>query len=341
MVRVLSGLLAAALLSFAHAPAEAQTTLRVANWLPPSHPLIAKIIRPWTEEVNKATQGRVKMQVLDAPLGPPPAHFDFAVNRVADVTYGVHNYTPGRFVATELPELPFLANKSEHLSVAYWRVHEKYLAKLNEHSGTKVLSVFTHGPGQLFTRKLDLKSIDNIKGAKIRIGGGVAQDVASALGMVPVQVPVTQAYEILSQGVADGIQFPAESVPFFNVHKAVDSGLIVDGGLYNVSFYVVMNQAAWDSLSKEDQDAIMSVSGEKLALKAGQEWDAADTAAYKAMEEAKITIVRPDEKNMSALREKLKPVADAKLKEIGAKGVDANAALAALQEELKKIAGGK
>jgi hypothetical protein len=59
------------------------------------------------------------------------------------------------------------------------------------------------------------------------------------------------------------------------------------------------------------------------------------------MEEAKITIVRPDEKNMSALREKLKPVADAKLKAIGAKGVDANAALAALQEEVKKIAGGK
>jgi TRAP-type C4-dicarboxylate transport system substrate-binding protein len=339
MIRVLGGALAAAFLCFAGAPAEAQTTLRVANWLPPSHPLIAKIIRPWTEEVTKATQGRVKMQVLDSPLGPPPAHFDFAVNRIADVTYGVHNYTPGRFVVTELPELPFLANKSEHLSVAYWRVHEKFLAKANEHAGTKVLSVFTHGPGHLWTRKIDLKSVDNIKGAKIRIGGGVAQDVASALGMVPVQVPVTQAYEILSQGVADGIQFPAESVPFFNIHKVVDSGLVVDGGLYNVSFYVVMNQAAWDGLSKQDQEAILSVSGEKLALNAGKEWDAADAAAYKVMEEAKITIVRPDEKNMALLREKLKPVAETTLKQIADKGVDAKAAHAALLEELKKVSG--
>ena len=339
MLRVLGGLLAAVLISFVHSPAEAQTTLRVANWLPPSHPLIAKIIRPWTEQVTKATEGRVKMQVLDSPLGPPPAHFDFAVNRIADVTYGVHNYTPGRFVVTELPELPFLANKSEHLSVAYWRVHEKFLAKVNEHAGTKVLSVFTHGPGQLWTRKLDLKSVDNIKGAKIRIGGVVAQDVASALGMVPVQVPVTQAYEILSSGVADGIQFPAESVPFFNIHKVVDSGLVVDGGLYNVSFYVVMNQAAWDSLSKKDQEAILSVSGEKLALHAGKEWDAADAAAYKAMEAGKINIVRPDAKNMAILREKLKPVQETKLKEIAAKGVDAKGALAMLQEELKKLGG--
>lgn len=341
MVRVLGGLLAAALISFAGSPAQAQTTLRVANWLPPSHPLIAKIIRPWSEEVNKATEGRVKMQVLDAPLGPPPAHFDFAVNRVADVTYGVHNYTPGRFVATELPEFPFLANKSEHLSVAYHRVHEKFLAKANEHAGTKVLSVFTHGPGQLFTRKLDLTNVDKIRGAKIRIGGGVAQSVASALGMVPVQVPVTQAYEILSQGVADGIQFPAESVPFFKIHNAVDTGLIVDGGLYNVSFYVVINQAAWDGLSKQDQDAILSVSGEKLALKAGKEWDAADAAGYKAMEAANIKMVRPDAKNMARLREQLQPVINAKLEAIGKKGIDAKAAYAALQEELKKVQAGK
>lgn len=341
MVRVLGGLLAAAVLCFAGSSAEAQTTLRVANWLPPSHPLIAKIIRPWTEEVTKVTEGRVKMQVLDAPLGPPPAHFDFAVNRVADVTYGVHNYTPGRFVATELPEFPFLANKSEHLSVAYHRVHEKFLAKANEHAGTKVLSVFTHGPGQLFTRKYDVSNVDKIRGAKIRIGGGVAQSVASALGMVPVQVPVTQAYEILSQGVADGIQFPAESVPFFKINNVVDTGLVVDGGLYNVSFYVVINQAAWDGLSKQDQDAILSVSGEKLALKAGQEWDAADAAGYKTMESTNIKIVRPDAANMARLRELLQPVIDSKLEAIAKKGVDAKAAYAALQEELKKVQAGK
>ena len=100
-----------------------------------------------------------------------------------------------------------------------------------------------------------------------------------------------------------------------------------------------MNQAAWDSLSKKDQEAIMTVSGEKLALHAGKEWDAADAAAYKAMEAGKINIVRPDAKNMAILREKLKPVQETKLKEIAAKGVDAKGALAMLQEELKKLGG--
>ena len=83
----------------------------------------------------------------------------------------------------------------------------------------------------------------------------------------------------------------------------------------------------------------MSVSGEKLALAAGKEWDAADTAGYKAMQDAGIKIVKPDAANMAKLRAALQPVIDKKLGAIGAKGVDAKAAYAALQEELKKVQG--
>lgn len=335
MHRAVRAPLAAALLAVAGS-AEAQTTLRVASFLPPSHPAVADIIRPWTELVREATQGRVVMQVLDAPLGPPPAHYDFAVNRIADVTYGVHNYTPGRFPLTELAELPFLAEKSEHLSVAYWRVHERLLERAGEHAGTKVLSVFTHGPGQLFTRGIDLRSVDNIRGAKLRVGGGVAQAVARALGAVPIQVPVTQSYEVLAQGVADGLQFPAESVPYFNVLRHVDSGLVVEGGLYNVSMFVVINQSVWEALPERDQEAIMSVSGEHLARMAGRAWDAADEAGYAAMEEAGVEIVRPGDEEMAKLRALLRPVIEEKLASMSAEGIDAEAAYARLQEELSR-----
>jgi len=331
MKKVLAGLAIAAGLFASTGVASAQTTLRVANWLPPSHPLVSDIIKPWIEDVNKATEGRVVLELLTSPLGPPPAHFDFAVNGVADVTYGVHNYTPGRFVATSIAELPFLSNTSEALSVAYWKVHEKYLAGANEHKGTHVLSVFTHGPGQLWTKGRDLTSMDGIAGSKIRIGGGIAQDVATALDLVPVQAPVTKAYELLSGGVADGIQFPAESVAFFNIQNVVDSGLVVDGGLYNVSFFVVMNGAKWDGLSDADKEAIMSVSGASLALRAGKAWDAADQRGYDAMKEKGITLVRPEGAAAEAIKAKLAGVEADAVKRISEKGVDAAAALKALK----------
>lgn len=333
--------IAASVMGFA-AHASAQTVLRVANWLPPKHPLIAEIITPWTEQVKAATKGRVVMQVLPAPLGPPPAHFDFAVNGVADVTYGVHNYTPGRFVVTTLAELPFLSDKSEVLSVAYWRTHQKYLDKANEHRGTKLLSVFTHGPGHLWTKGRNLKDMASIEGSKIRIGGGFAQEAAKALQLVPIQAPVTQAYEILSGGVADGIQFPAESVTAFKIDPVLDQGLIVPGGLYNVSFFVVMNEAKWKALSPEDQAAIQGVSGEKLAKLAGTIWDKADADGYKIMaEKGNITLARPDGKQLEALKAALEPYVQTALKQVGAKGIDAKAAYDALKAEIKAVEVGK
>jgi TRAP-type C4-dicarboxylate transport system substrate-binding protein len=342
-MRIMLSLLAvaASLLGFT-AQASAQAVLRVANWLPPKHPLIAEIITPWTEQVQEATKGRVVMQVLPAPLGPPPAHFDFAVNGIADVTYGVHNYTPGRFVVTQLAELPFWSDKSEVLSVAYWRVHQQFLEKANEHKGAKLLSVFTHGPGHLWTRGRNLKDMASIKGSKIRIGGGFSQEAAKALELVPIQAPVTQAFEILSGGVADGIQFPAESVTAFKIDPVLDQGLIVPGGLYNVSFYVVMNEAKWKAISPEDQAAIMSVSGEKLARRAGTIWDKADADGYRIMaEKGKIVLVRPGGEQLAAIKASLEPYVQTALKQIGAKGVEAKAAYDALKAEIAAVEAGK
>lgn len=324
-----------ALLAFT-TPCNAQTVLRVANWLPTNHPLVVNVIKPWTEQVGKATNGRVVMQVLDAPLGPPAAHFDFAVNGIADVTYGVHSYTQGRFTATLLAELPFQSERSEHISVAYWRVHQQYLAKANEHRGTQVMGVFTHGAGQLWTRGRNLASMASIKGSKIRVGGGgFAQDVAEALCVVPIQAPVTDAYQILSGGVADGIELPVESILTQKLDGVLDQGLLVPGGLYNVSFFVVMNAARWNQLKQQDRDAIQSVSGEHLARMAGQYWDRADAAGLNAIKQkGKIKIVVPDAPQMAALRKALEPQVGKTLQRIAAKGVNAQAAHQALLREI-------
>ena len=58
------------------------TTLRMANWLPPTHPWVTNIMIPWIEKVKIATEGRVVIDLLKAPLGPPPAHFDFAAKGI-------------------------------------------------------------------------------------------------------------------------------------------------------------------------------------------------------------------------------------------------------------------
>lgn len=317
--------------------AHANTVLTVANWLPPSHPLVSEVIVPMTEKIAEATGGDVTANILPAPLGPPPAHFDFAVNGVADITFGVQGYNPGRFKTTNLAELPFLGDSAEDVSVAYWRVWEKMLKPAGEYDDVKVLAVFTHGPGEIFLKEGDTSSPDVLKGQKLRVGGGIVHKVATTLGAVPVEGPSSKAYELLSQGVADGILFPFESVNFFKLIPQLADGISVPGGLYNTSFYIVMNKAKWESLSPEEQAQIDSVTGEALARMAGQMWDKADAAGKAAME-GKVNVKPATEAQMATWSEALQPVVDAKLAEVGETGVDAAAAFDMFKAEIAKEA---
>ena len=301
----------------------AETTLRMASWLPPQHPWVLDIMVPWIEKVKVATEGRVRIELLSAPIGPPPAHFNFAVKGIADITYGVHNYTTGRFSSTQIAELPFLSNSSEVLSVAWQRIYERELLHLDEHKGTHLLGVFTHGPGQLWFNK-KYESLDNIKGLKVRIGGGIAQSSSKALGLVPLQAPVTKAYELLSGGVADGIQLPSESISFFKLDRIIKQGFIFDGGLYNVSMFLVMNKKKWNKLSQDDKKAINSVSGEVLAKMAGKAWDKADDKGIDASLKNGIILKKLSEDDKIIVTQLLTPIIENTLEKISKqKNIDA------------------
>ncbi|MAC40411.1 MAG: ABC transporter substrate-binding protein [Pelagibacterales bacterium] len=315
----------------------AETTLRMANWLPPTHPWVLDIMIPWIKNVYEASEGRVKIVLLEAPIGPPPAHFNFAVKGIADITYGVHNYTAGRFTSTQITELPFLSKSSEILSVAWQRIYQRELLSLEEHKGTHLLGVYTHGPGQLWLNK-KYTTLESIQGLKIRIGGGIAQSSAKALGLVPLQAPVTKAYELLSGGVADGMQLPAESISFFKLDRLIKQGFFFEGGLYNTSMFLVINKKKWDKLSKKDQIAINSVSGESLAKLAGKAWDDADKKGTNISKNNGVQIKTLSDKDKVLAKNILMPIIASTLDEISKeKKIDAQEIYYKLLKEIELI----
>ncbi|MBA4491092.1 TRAP transporter substrate-binding protein [Paracoccus sp. S1E-3] len=330
---VLPALLA---LAFAAGANAQEVTLRLSNWLPPSHPVVKDILVPWAEQVQEATDGRVAVQILDAPLGPPPAHFDLVASGAADLGFSAHSYTPGRFALTEIAELPFLTPSAEANSVALWKVWSQMLADKGEHAGVKVLGLFGHGPGHLFTTGRAVSPLDQLKGAKIRVAGAVTDQLVRGLDMVSVQAPSSESYELLSNGVADGIVFPYESVPFFKLDGLVKNGLRVPGGMYNVSFFFVMNQARFDSLSEADRAAIDKVSGEALARLAGKAWDAADAAGLAALE-GKVAFHDATEAELATIKADADAIYERVRQNYAAKGVDFDAALALFKDELAKV----
>jgi len=329
----------AALLSIA--PAQAQTTMTASSWVPPGHPLTANILVPWTKEVEAATQGRVKFNVLPKAPVAAPQTFDAVKDGVVDVSFTVQGYTPGRFVLTKMAEFGFLGDSAETTSVAYERIYKKHLAKYEEHKGVKVISVFTHGPGEMYSVSKPITSLADLQGMKIRVGGGIVNDYTKALGASPLLKPANEAYQMLQSGVADGIFFPAESIQGFKLTGLIKQATFVPGGLYNTSFVMMMNEAKYNALSQADRDAIEKVSGEHFARLAGKAWDKADAAGVEAMKAAGINIQTASPAFVAEIKSRVDPIETAWYAEVKPKGVDGAALMKEFRAEIAKVAAGQ
>jgi TRAP-type transport system periplasmic protein len=328
--------LAAAATATACSLAGAQTVLTVSSWLPPSHSL-SMAQKEWCDLLEKNTSGKIKCNILPRGVSAPPGTLDAVKNGLADVSYTVHGYTPGRFVHTQMAELPFLGNTAEPISVAFNKVAMKYPAFAAEHQGVKVISYFTHGPGIVFNTKKPIAKVEDLGGLKFRVGGGMVNEISKALGMNVTLKPAPESYELLSGGVMDGTLFPAESTESFRIDKIIKHATLFPGGLYNTSFVFMMNQAKYDKMSPEEKKAVDAISGEVAARLFGRGWDKVDRRSMALMQANNVQIVKADAKFVADVKAKTAPLEEKWIKDAEAKGLkDAAKVLAEFRAEIAK-----
>jgi TRAP-type C4-dicarboxylate transport system substrate-binding protein len=303
----------------------------ISSWLEP-HAMNRVLFPQWIEAIEEATEGRVTGRI-EFGLAPPPGQLDLITDGGADATWIFHGYNPGRFVVTKLIELPGFEGDAEAASVAYWRAHEQFLDGANEHEGVVVAALMTHGPGQLYMRE-SLDGLDDLRGKKIRIGGGVSADVSDALGIVGVQVPAPQVYETLSQGVADGVMMPLETNKSLRLYEVAPVTYLMPGGLYRGSFAIIMSQAFLDRLSEEDRAAVLTTTGETLSQMAGKVWADADLQGMETIEE-RTELHEFSAEDQAKFAEVAEGLRQAVIEEVSAKGVDAEGAVALIDEVMR------
>jgi len=333
----LKALLGAVALFGLAASAGAQVVLATSTWVPPTH-LLSRAQASWCEDVAKATQERVKCNILPRPVSPPPATFDAIRDGQADLSFSVHGYTPGRYVMTGLAEFPFLGDSAVATSVAYERIYRRHLAQFNEHRGLKVLTVFTHGPGIIFNNKRPIRTLADMEGIKFRVGGGIVNEIGKAIGANMTLRPASQAYEMLSSGVMDGNWFPDESVVSFKLEKLTKHRTALPGGAYNTSFAFVMNEATWNRISKADQEAIERLSGEAAARRFGKAWDEVDATSRDVQRQNGVTFDDADAKFVADYKARTTPLEADWIKKAEDKGLrNAAAVLAEFRAEIAKV----
>lgn len=337
MKKFASLLVAGAALATASLGAHAKTELTVSSWLPPTHAVVADFLVPWGEEIKKATDGRVTLRILPKPATNPPGHFDAVRDGLVDIAFVSHAYYPGRFELAKFAVMPFSGDTATSRSVATWDTYQKFLLKADEHKGVELLGIYAHGPGITFTTDKPVKTIDDYAGLKIRVGGGMAADVAKALGATPIAKPAPESYELLSTGVVDGVFFPAESLIAFKLDGVIKNATVYPGGLYSDTHAVIMNKDAFKKLPEKDRDILLSLSGKHLAELAGKAWDKHDAVGQQVLASGKINLIKADAALVDAVRERTKGFKQTWLDAAKEKGIDGPAALAYFESELKRL----
>jgi len=321
------------------APVHAQISLTYSSWVPPTHHLTIWQAN-WAAEVEKATSGRVKFTSLPKAPAAPPGTFDAVRDGLVDLSYVTASYTPARHVMPLMAELPGAGDTAEINSVAFSRIHWKHFQKLGEYKGVHLLAVWTHGPGQMFTKK-PIQSLQDFQNLKIRTGGGISEKVITALGGSPFFKPAPESYELLKSGVADGVFFPLESIASFKLDTVIGQATLFPGGLYSSSFGFFMNEEKWAKLSKQDQAIITKHAGEAAARSNGQSWDRADKVGREALQKAGGAIVTASPAMAAEAKKRSAPIIDEWIRQASAKGINAKAVLDEFHAELKKVAAGK
>jgi TRAP-type C4-dicarboxylate transport system substrate-binding protein len=290
----------------------------------------------WAKQVEEASNGELRIEITYPPVDPRDL-MDRVRSGIGDIAWMTHGYTTGRFVLTDMIELPGNGGNAEQASRAYWNVYMDEVG-LREHRGVTPIALFTHGPGMIHTAR-PITSGADFQGLRIRTGGGIQAAIADGLGLVTVSAPVTQAQEMLSQGVADGVMFSIETIKSFNLGDVVTNHYHFPGNLYGSSMAIIINTSVLESLSESEREALWSVSGEHLSGLIGSAWDGADASAIETFGADRVTTMEGDVlAAVEAATEGLDEAWFARAREAGLE--DPEAVLARLREEIAAQAAG-
>lgn len=304
-----------------------ELVLRYNKWLPQTHPQDVEGMLPFFKEIERVTEGRVRVEPTTASLAPPPRQMEAVQNGVVDIAYGGQSLTPGLFPLADIVALPFIGDSAEAISVAFWRTHSKYFANAEPYKGVHVLSLLAVAPYQIYSIDKKIRSIDDLAGMKLRATGAIAPKVAEAIGAVPVPIDITGMYDGLSKKILDGALNNDDQMRAFGVVEFVKHRLGVPGGILGAPLYVIINEGKWNQMSAKDQEAIMGIAGENLAAKIGRLADISAAKGLKQMEAAGADLSIADDKLLIEMKTRLKPLEDEWADKAKGLGIDGAAAL--------------
>ena len=283
--------------------ATAKTTLRVASFTSEKATGVTEMIIPWMKAVEADVGDQVALKGFwGGSLGRSPfAQYDLVKNDVADIAWVGVGYSPGRFPQLEVLNLPFMAKNGVEASGFGWKLADEGLVPgLKDF---KVITVWTPSSDMLHMVE-PIKSLDDVKGKRIRTASSQQAELITALGGVPQTIGPVEVNDALARGAVDGLVQGYTGMKTFGTFGVVKQSYEVPLG--NSVFLLLMNKKKWESLPDDVKASMDKHGGATLAKSGGAAYDAAAARIRQHQMDSGYQITTPTEEQLAAWREQFK-----------------------------------
>ncbi len=324
-------MLALALLVSAPLQASAkEIKLRFAQITPAAHPYYSQISQPWAAEIEKRTQGKVKITLYPAgALVAGDVMYKSTKSGITDIGTSSFGWERGRHPLIDafcfIPGFKSAKQAARTVNDVIGKMKPKEL------SDTHWLFGHACAPMHIWS-KTPIKTLEDFKGLEVR-AAGVTGNMVKQLGGVPISAPQGEAYEMLSKSI---VKASISSLDVLKGFRQAEVVKYVTLSYFHVApFFVCMNQQKWDALPDDVKEVFTQVSKEYIDI-AGDVWDKASAAGLQYAKDQGLEIIEPPAEELAKWHAAYTPLAEQFVKDMAAKSLPGQEFLAAIKEFKEK-----
>jgi len=253
---------------------------------------VYRFLQTWSKWVAEDSKGRINVQVLPADAVVKYTETLDAVG--ANIIQG--DFTDPSYFAGKDPAFSLIGNM-----VGAWS-HPSQLFDMMDNGGgfkifddllntynVKLLGVACTGV-EAFVSKIPIRKVEDLKGVKLRAPQGMVNNVFTAVGATPVNLPGSEVYTSLEKGVIDASDYTVFATNQAQGMNDIARFPIYPGFHSMPTMQVTMNLDTWKALPADLQE-VMTKSVKRFATYMVEEHEKLDKAAVAEAKAKGIEVV--------------------------------------------------
>lgn len=262
--------------------------LSLAYFMGPKHPMNKGIFTPFGEKLNELSGGSLSVkQFAGGALNKvPPKQYSILLNGVSDIAFTLPGYTADVFPKTAVLSLPGVCNSAVSCTESLQRAR----AELEPEYNAKVLALWANAPAVLVTKNKAVRTLEDLKGMKVRVTSKADAAFVEALGASAVAQPVSVINQNLANGVIDAIMIDPSAIRSFKLHEVAKHVTTWFPGSGS-PFALLMNKDVYNDLSTEEKAWVDEASNAELSMNAGKTYEAAGEGGMKLAAESGLEMI--------------------------------------------------